>query len=166
MKVDVSDILAYDGKDKLIELDEIVGGLDTISVDYVFEKVSIKAKLARAGDLINFDGRLRVDYSVKCARCLKEFSNKLDIELSEEFRDAVKCDDKEVYAYERKMINLDRFIIENVVLNLPISQVCSEDCKGLCQECGCNLNKVKCDCKVELEDSRLQLLKTFFTDDN
>jgi uncharacterized protein len=44
---------------------------------------------------------------------------------------------------------------EEIILSIPMKAVCSETCKGLCPECGQNLNEGQCDCVVERIDPRL-----------
>ena len=52
------------------------------------------------------------------------------------------------------VLDLDALAEEDVVLNLPSKVLCKEDCKGLCPQCGKNLNDGPCDCK-EPVDPRL-----------
>lgn len=44
---------------------------------------------------------------------------------------------------------------EQVLLALPMSAVCREDCKGLCAQCGQNLNEKQCGCEQKVIDPRL-----------
>jgi uncharacterized protein len=37
--------------------------------------------------------------------------------------------------------------------------ICSDDCSGLCPECGCNFNESRCGCVPDDIDSRLSILK-------
>ncbi len=46
-------------------------------------------------------------------------------------------------------IDLSVGIREAIVLSLPITFLCREQCRGLCPVCGINRNKTKCKCKVE-----------------
>ncbi len=48
------------------------------------------------------------------------------------------------------------------LLNLPSRFLCSEDCKGICQGCGANLNREPCTCTEKEVDPRLSALKNFF----
>ena len=50
---------------------------------------------------------------------------------------------------EYDFINLADILKEQISLNIPIQPLCSNDCKGLCQVCGKNLNSEKCKCKKE-----------------
>jgi len=47
---------------------------------------------------------------------------------------------------------------------LPMKPLCKQDCKGLCSQCGVNLNIETCQCSVQWEDPRLAGLKALITD--
>ncbi len=66
------------------------------------------------------------------------------------------------------MIDLGQMIEEQFYLALPMKPLCHADCKGLCANCGTNLNVAACDCQVRWEDPRLAVLKAFIdrTKDN
>ena len=54
-------------------------------------------------------------------------------------------------------LDLSQLALEDVFLSLPSKLLCSEDCKGICPQCGKNLNEGPCDCKKEI-DPRLAAL--------
>ncbi|MFC1554589.1 DUF177 domain-containing protein [candidate division KSB1 bacterium] len=57
------------------------------------------------------------------------------------------------------VIDLTKDIKQNLQLNIPMKKICKENCKGLCSECGINLNNKKCDCLKEIIDPRWDALK-------
>src|ERR687885_9624 len=48
---------------------------------------------------------------------------------------------------------------EYALLEVPMLPLCKPDCKGLCPECGTNLNDETCDCQIDQDDERLAVLK-------
>ena len=64
---------------------------------------------------------------------------------------------------ENNVLDLDALINEEIQLFLPIKMLCKEDCKGLCQGCGKNLNYEKCECEKEV-DPRLAALSDLLID--
>jgi uncharacterized protein len=64
--------------------------------------------------------------------------------------------------YYRKEINLGAFILSEMVLSLPLRYECKDGCKGLCPDCGKNLNEGDCGCTKET-DPRLEKLMTIKT---
>ncbi|MFZ5468994.1 MAG: YceD family protein [Myxococcota bacterium] len=61
--------------------------------------------------------------------------------------------------FDGKKIELDPILREQVLLALPISVVCRDDCRGLCSVCGQNLNERECGCERKVLDPRLAALK-------
>jgi uncharacterized protein len=57
--------------------------------------------------------------------------------------------------FDGKTIDLDPIVREQVLLALPMNAVCREDCKGLCAQCGQNLNEKQCGCEPKVTDPRL-----------
>jgi len=53
---------------------------------------------------------------------------------------------------------------EDVILEMPTKFLCSEDCKGLCPVCGCNLNHSQCDCDASVPDPRFDALRALLED--
>ena len=68
-------------------------------------------------------------------------------------------DEAEEEIFDGKVIELDPIIREQLLLALPMSAVCTEDCKGLCSACGQNLNEKHCGCETRQVDPRLAALK-------
>ena len=65
----------------------------------------------------------------------------------------------EIGYYEGEGLLLEHTLREQVLLALPLRSICRDDCKGLCPQCGKNLNEVQCDCVDEVEDPRWSALK-------
>ncbi len=64
--------------------------------------------------------------------------------------------------FDGQRLNLAPAVRENLLLALPLKEVCREDCKGLCPTCGQNLNEQPCECRPSVVDprwARLQELK-------
>ncbi len=69
-------------------------------------------------------------------------------------------DDMSVGFYRDDRIDINKMVWEQIYLALPMKPLCKEDCRGLCSQCGANLNLSKCDCEKDLVDPRLATLKT------
>ena len=69
-------------------------------------------------------------------------------------------DDLATAYYREGMLDLVELMREQFVLALPMKPLCAEDCRGLCPECGTNLNKGQCGCTPRWEDPRLAALKS------
>ena len=67
-----------------------------------------------------------------------------------------------LFLFENDRLDLDEIVENNIISMLPIKRLCNEDCKGLCHQCGINLNHNTCKCEIEDVDPRLAKLKNCF----
>ena len=84
---------------------------------------------------------------------------KTEIPQASEFE--LKDEDMDVYYYEGDEIDLDPFIYEEVLLDMPSRPICSEDCQGLCGVCGKNKNLESCNCSETSRTLLGEKLKSF-----
>jgi len=70
----------------------------------------------------------------------------------------VRAEDLDVFPYEGERIDLEPLFREQFVLAVPYAPLCSETCKGLCPQCGTDLNSSTCSCEAPI-DPRLAPLK-------
>ena len=61
--------------------------------------------------------------------------------------------------YRNDAIDLNELLREQFYLALPMKPLCGEACRGLCAQCGTNLNAGTCDCQPVWDDPRLSVLK-------
>lgn len=163
MKIDVSGIAKIDGASLNLKFEEKMDDLGDISEDFEFNSpVCFIGKIENHGGVLKLTGNLTTDYTTKCYRCLKELGTKMSVSISEDFFKEGHSEDIEAYTYQGNFIELDKVLKDNIILNLPVRQVCDEKCRGLCSVCGTNLNENNCSCREESVDSRMQILKSFF----
>ena len=114
-------------------------------------------------------GKLSTQLELPCARCLEPVAQdiKREFELlyrpqgSDAGRDELSVTDAEaeIGYYQGDGLMLEDVLREQVLLALPLKVTCREDCKGLCPQCGKNLNQEQCSCSTALEDPRWAALK-------
>ncbi len=103
---------------------------------------------------------------VPCNRCAEDATVKIDAEFSEyeeipEKTGHSQDEDHEshiVYDRYAPMLDLATVGWEQFMLAQPSMPLCREDCKGLCPQCGMNLNVAECDCPKNAPDSRMAAL--------
>jgi len=76
----------------------------------------------------------------------------------------IEDDDVAMTFYQDEEIDLAALLREQFYLVLPMKPLCREECRGLCPQCGVNLNVETCQCQVRWEDSRLAGLKALIPD--
>jgi len=98
-----------------------------------------------------------------CDRCLEEFDEnfKTTFQLiySKYSRDHFEDDEYRFLGEKETEIDLSPDIRENMLLVLPMKHLCKEACRGLCAQCGVNLNYDSCDCHQEITDPRWEKLQ-------
>ena len=114
-------------------------------------------------------GHLTGEIELACSRCLEPFTLPIasDFDLRYvprtenvgEGEREVEEDDLATAFYDDDEIDLRHLIMEQFQLALPMKALCTAACKGLCVNCGTNLNAGSCDCNVRWEDPRLAPLK-------
>ena len=76
----------------------------------------------------------------ECTRCLKETEKTFVVEFAEVFGE------ENGYPVVSGRIDLKKAVEDIIILNTPVAFLCKDDCKGLCPECGANLNDGECKC--------------------
>ena len=97
---------------------------------------------------------------VHCARCAAPFEVGIKFPVKETLvrEDEANPENDEIILYQGKEIELDDIIVSNFLMNIPVKYLCREDCKGLCPQCGTNLNENSCDCDKDVIDPRWEKL--------
>lgn len=108
-------------------------------------------------------GKAETEVLLACSRCDDSFSKSISIDIKEKLSDTINNDDAEIILIDIDKLNLYQIIENSLVLELPVKRLCSESCKGLCQQCGTNLNSSECKCNNEDIDPRLAKLKELFS---
>ncbi len=133
--------------------------------------VSAKLKIQKVGTEIIVKGSLISDVMLQCSRCLKDFSMRtlinVDVmyhpveELIEEETYEIKTNELDMDFYSGEELDIMNLINEQIVLNIPMKPLCSETCKGICINCGTDLNEDICKCRTSAIDPRFESLKLF-----
>ncbi|MCL0075687.1 DUF177 domain-containing protein [Dehalococcoidia bacterium] len=123
-----------------------------------------EAKLVRTNRSILVTGQFITVVRCTCSRCLEEFECPLEFEMEEEYFPAGAipnglagpvADDMDGFAIGGDhILDLNEAVRQNILINLPAKPLCQEECAGLCQRCGYNLNYGPCHCVGEQGDPR------------
>jgi len=117
-------------------------------------------------------GRVEAQVVLECSRCLTEFTVNLlgdtdFVVCSSEFAARHRgTDDEDYVCFEGNDLRVD--IVEPVrqalMLAMTMKPLCSGECRGLCPNCGTNLNEQTCNCTRETTDPRWDSLRKLFPD--
>jgi uncharacterized protein len=117
-------------------------------------------ELTRTAQGILLQGYLDAETVAECVRCLSDATVPVSIELSEHFvYPPATATDGEYSVGENGLIELAPILREDAILAIPIQILCQSNCRGLCSNCGQNLNEAQCECDHSPIDPRLEVLK-------
>ena len=123
--------------------------LDLDTPDAVFSSpLSVNCTFNRDGDNVLITGTASGRVRLRCGRCLKTCEIEITAEI-DEFRSAEND----------PQIDISLGVRESIVLSYPAIPLCSDECKGLCQVCGQDLNRSDCGCKKQSFTSMGEKLK-------
>ena len=162
MKVNVSDIIRVNGDSMQVDFIEEPTEKELVNGCVLSDKVQFSGTLTNELGSLRLEGRLQLRYSCECFRCLKPVSKDLNIKINESFTSSDNAEQNDLYSFEGKILDTDKALRDNIILNLPMQNLCSERCKGLCEKCGANLNEMQCKCEDDEIDPRLEGLSKFF----
>lgn len=131
---------------------------------HIKHPLDVDFQLQNDADVIVAEGSYRGTLTCLCGRCLNPYETDLESEFrarffttAQELRREKKEEDDPVYRelIEEGKIDLGFVICQDILIQCPMRPLCKEDCKGLCPECGANLNEEDCGHEVEAKDPRL-----------
>lgn len=97
-------------------------------------------------DEVYISGTLCYEITAPCSRCLKEATVSRAITFDDRFLPENRSDEEEdpalIYTHDR--IDLNHYVNELILTDMPLTLLCKEDCKGLCPVCGQDLNEKDC----------------------
>lgn len=161
MQINVSQLLQEPvGSTREYDIDadaEIIGDGNTYNIKG-------SCRLLRTQRSILVKCSLDAEVELTCNRCLSRFRHPLKIKFEEEYLPTVDIhsgatlpppeDAVSFTIDEQHNIDLTEAIRQYALLAVPMKALCDDDCAGLCQKCGHNLNQGKCDCPAEDIDPR------------
>jgi DUF177 domain-containing protein len=105
-------------------------------------------------------GKFSADTKLECVRCLKEFTYPLTWEFTELYAFTKKSvSESELLVPEDAQLDIAPLIREYALLEIPIKPLHDAECKGLCIECGQDLNIKDCGHSQDTDDSPFATLK-------
>ncbi len=155
---DVSSLLkAPLGKSITLDIETGAKKLDDLEVGFL--KGTIQVVRVEKGLFV--EGEVESQLRLECVRCLTPFVFPVTLTLAETFRLPGKPPEPGIpYAVrDDHQIDLGPLLRELALLAIPMKPLCDPDCKGLCPQCGVNLNEESCACEKERIDPRMAALK-------
>ncbi|MEN6413476.1 MAG: DUF177 domain-containing protein [Veillonellales bacterium] len=123
--------------------------------------VSVSGTVMANGSGLEISGVIETIGAYQCDRCLENYTVPLKIPFAETYRegDKAEADTSDSSYFQGDEIDISELVRESILLAQPLKKLCSENCKGLCPQCGTNLNLAKCTCERSVIDPRLAALQ-------
>ena len=131
-------------------------------------EVSVDVEKAGAG-AFRVTGRAHTRLELDCSRCVDPYELPVDVTFELRYvpqeqnagddEREIAEDDLTTAYYREGSLDLVEMLREQFQLALPMKPLCSDACRGLCPECGANLNRTECGHQPKWEDPRLAPLK-------
>jgi len=139
-------------------------------------RVKVRLKLFRIGETVEMKGLAVTPALFSCSRCLDDVEVDISTDFSliyfpekgpkeeEEEPDEIELaeDDLGVVYFSGDTIDPLEAVQEHILMALPLQPLCEEGCKGLCPQCGNNLNRETCSCDPPVFNNKFSSLKDFF----
>lgn len=164
MFIDLSELVKNTGSEK-----DFRGEIELESIRYMGEDIRFKCpvevsvNIKNVGGVLRLSGRAQCVLLVSCGRCGEPLTENVGFDIDEslvyEGSNVQISEDEDIIIFSGYRLELDEIVSNYVFMNLPIRYLCKEDCKGVCQKCGKNLNEGDCGCDKQEIDPRLEALK-------
>lgn len=135
--------------------------------------ISGSININSTGNVLLLNGEIDTEVELTCNRCGINYQQPLHAEIEEDFminspqeRHDVLTVEEDDDAPDTRLfnagtveLNLDELIRQSVLLAIPIKPLCSEDCPGLCTNCGNPLSEGPCNCQHDDINPRMAILQ-------
>lgn len=135
----------------------------------VVDEVEMIGEVSRNAAKTDVRGSVKASLEIDCTRCLTPVRQELDVVFQVDFvgreflpeskETHLESNDLDTDILESDEINLAEIAREQILLNLPETTLCREECKGICPTCGKDLNEGDCRCGEDEIDPRWAALK-------
>ncbi len=133
----------------------------------VAEKKPVQFELIHlGGKKIKLNAEIRITLQIPCARCLEPvmvpFMISVDTQAALPDSPEAATEDSEEPYIDGYQLDVDALVRNELFVHMPLRVLCKEDCKGICKQCGTNLNLGTCNCDATELDPRMAAILDIF----
>ena len=162
MLFEFKSVFQNEGEEKQVNYKLDIADIDIDGVFPFKTPLDVTATAKNRASLVSLTIRACFSYSRSCDRCSTDFTREMDMLFEHKLAQTLVDDGNDDYIETPDFkLELDDIVISDILLSLPQKNLCKDDCKGLCQICGKNLNEGDCSCDKREIDPRLEMLKQF-----
>lgn len=169
MLINLSELFPVEGKSKNYTVPLEMTHFKEPDGSYkVVEKEPVTLVITNQGErVLTVTGKAVLSLEMPCARCLEPVLVPFELEIDQELdmnqtkEDRIEALDEQFYINGYNL-DVDQLVGNELTLNLPMRVLCSDNCKGICNRCGTNLNRGTCDCDNRSLDPRMSVIQDIF----
>lgn len=147
------------------EPESFSSGLGTFPI---ISKTPVSLTIKNKGNQeLQITGKMSFQAVIPCSRCLTDVTTEIDLDFERNADMKLSASDKIEELDEQNFIDgynldVDKLVYGEILMNWPVKVLCKEDCKGLCNTCGANLNLQTCGCDSTDLDPRMARIRDIF----
>ncbi len=165
MRLDLREIIAVPGSSMPFACELETDGLDFPAIRAYKAKPHAEGRVFNEAGVLHLEGLLTAEMTCICDRCGAEFDSVKETELDAILVEEESAEHPEFFVLDGNEVDLDEVLSTCLILDMETKFLCREDCKGLCQKCGKNLNLGPCACRNEI-DPRFAVLEQLLDKEN
>lgn len=128
------------------------------------EKPPAELKVTVCGrNKVHIEGDVSLVLAIPCDRCLEPVDRAVNFRVDTDVDFDTENSGDDMSIAEGYVIDTDKLLYSEILMALPMKNLCSEDCRGICRKCGTNLNRQTCDCDTFVPDPRMSVIKDIFS---
>lgn len=166
MLIDISELLSVQDKEIEVPADIEMQRFVSRMCDYeIIGKEPLRIRLHNTGRRrFTLETTVDITLLMQCGRCLTDVKQNLHFDVKKEIDMNESDEDKkdELFFISEDKLDIEQFIYNEILVNLPMKVLCSENCKGICNRCGANLNSQTCNCDTTELDPRMSKIRDIF----
>lgn len=169
MILELEDVCTFENKEVQIEVTIDMTSFDSKLGSFPFiEKKPFELHIVNEENKrLLIQGETDVMIAIPCDRCLEEVQTKVHLSFDKKLPLAEAQEEGEDGLEEADYmtgfhLDVDRLVYDEILVNWPMKVLCKDDCKGICKQCGVNLNLRDCDCSKTELDPRMAAIQDVF----
>lgn len=160
LHIDTAGLRSRPGESAHINLESELPPLEYLGEKNVFAgPLTVSVNVINTGEVFHVEGSITGGLQFNCSRCLEPFVYTFTVPLSEIYYPAVEGKrgaGEDAVPFKGDIIDLAPEVRKSILMEMPMKLVCRQECRGLCRQCGCNLNESNCKC-ADIESSHPRL---------
>ena len=164
MRLNLRDIIEVPGGSVPFACELSTEGLEFPSIRAYLSKPHAVGRVYNEAGILRLEGLLTAELLCICDRCCEEFESVKELPLDAIIVERESEDFPEFFALDGNELDVDELLETCLILDMETKFLCREDCKGLCDTCGANLNLGPCRCR-KLRDPRFAVLEQLLDKD-